>query len=133
MNKEFRTDLDKLLDKLDTASAIIYLSTISDARYSTDDRFARIVMFCSDLIDMDEHYTDKTVSPWNAVVAKIADMDKHYTDKTDNKDITTAIDVLLDMMTKNQYALLQTLTLKDAPTRDYIHGAVNMYESLETV
>lgn len=132
MNKEFRNDLDKLLGKLDTATAIIYLSTISDARYSIDDRFARIVMFCSDLIDTYEP-TDKTVSPWNAVIAKIADMDEHYTDKTDNKDITTAIDVLLDMMTKNQYALLQTLTLKDAPTRDYIHGAVNMYESLETV
>lgn len=132
MDKEFRNDLDKLLGKLDTATAIIYLSTISDARYSVDDRFARIVMFCSDLIDTYKP-TDKTVSPWTAVVAKIADMDMHYTDKTDNKDIKTAIDVLLDMMTKNQYSLLQTLTLKDAPTRDYIHGAVAMYESLETV
>lgn len=116
----------KLMAKLDTDTAITYLQTLADDRYSINDDYARIVMYCTDLLGM-YRPLDDDVAPWIAVRDKIASMDL----QNGYDDMNLVIDSMVRNIDSNQMALLRTLAYGgEQRTASYIKGAIDMYNHI---
>lgn len=114
----------KLMAKLDVDTAITFLQELADDMYSVHDDYARIVMYCNDLLGQYRPLnSDET--PWIAVRDEIASMD--LANGYDDTDLV--IDSLVRNMDSNQLALLRTLAYGPA-SYDYVRGALDMYRHL---
>lgn len=114
----------KLMAKLDTDTAIEYLQTLADDKYENHDDYARITMYCNDLLGQ-YRPTDNDNAPWIAVRDKIARMDV----ASGYDDIELVIDSLIRNIDSNQLALLRTLAYGEQ-TASYVKGAIDMYHYL---
>lgn len=114
----------KLMAKLDTDTAITYLQTLADDMYNVNDDYARITMYCTDLLGQ-YRPTDNDNAPWIAVRDKIARMDV----ASGYDDIELVIDSLIRNIDSNQLALLRTLAYGEQ-TASYVKGAIDMYHYL---
>lgn len=114
----------KLMAKLDTDTAITYLQTLADDKYNVHDDYARIVMYCNDLLGQ-YRPVDNDEAPWKAVRDKIARMDV----ASGYDDMELVIDSLIRNIDSNQMALLRTLAYGEQ-TASYIKGAIDMYHHL---
>jgi len=114
----------KLMAKLDTDTAITYLQVLADDMYNVHDDYARIVMYCNDLLGQ-YRPTNNDNAPWIAVRDKIANMD--LANGYDDTDLV--INSLVQNIDSNQLALLRTLA--DSPASDeYRKGAMALYRRL---
>lgn len=110
--------------KLDTDTAITYLQVLADDRYNEHDDFARLSMFCNDLLgQFKPSSTDN--APWIAVRDKISAMDE----QDGYNDIELVIDSLVRNINDNQLALLRTLAYGER-TASYRKGCIDMYHHL---
>lgn len=114
----------KLMAKLDTDTAITYLQTLADDKYNVHDDYARIVMYCNDLLGQ-YRPVDNDEAPWKAVRDKIANMDL----ANGYDDMELVIDSLIRNINSNQLALLRTLAFGEQ-TASYIKGAIDLYHNL---
>jgi hypothetical protein len=114
----------KLMAKLDTDTAITYLQTLADDKYNVHDDYARIVMYCNDLLGQ-YRPTDNDNAPWIDVRDKIARMDV----ASGYDDIELVIDSLVRNINDNQLALLRTLAYGEQ-TASYRAGATALYHYL---
>lgn len=114
----------KLMAKLDTDTAILYLQTLADDKYNVHDDYARIVMYCNDLLGQ-YRPSNNDNAPWIAVRDKIASMDE----QDGYNDMDLVIDAMVRDMNDNQLALLRTLAYGPA-SYDYVQGAIDMYHHL---
>lgn len=115
----------KFMAKLDTDTAITYLQVLADDMYDVHDDYARIVMYCNDLLGQYRPSNDDN-APWIAVRDKIADMDE----QNGYNDMDLVIDALVRDMNDNQLALLRTLATGGEQTASYIKGAIDMYHHI---
>lgn len=114
----------KLMTMLDVDTAILYLQTLADDRYSINDDYARITMYCSDLLgQFRPSNADET--PWKAVRDKIADMDE----QNGYNDMDMVIDAMIRDIDSNQLALLRTLAYGEK-NASYVKGSIDMYNHL---
>lgn len=113
-----------LMAKLDVDTAITFLQVLADDRYNVHDDYARIVMYCTDLLGM-YRPLDDDVAPWIAVRDKIASMDL----QNGYDDIELVIDAMIRDIDSNQLALLRTLAYGEQ-TASYIKGAIDMYNHI---
>lgn len=114
----------KLMAKLDTDTAIVFIRELADDKFDNHDDFARIVMYCNDLLGM-YRPTNNDNAPWIDVRDKIANMD--LANGYDDTDLV--INSLVQNMDSNQLALLRTLA--DSPASDeYRNGALSLYRYL---
>lgn len=114
----------KLMAKLDTDTAITFLQVLADDMYDVHDDYARIVMYCNDLLGQYRPLnSDET--PWKAVRDKVADMDL----QEGYNDTELVIDSLVRNINSNQLALLRTLAYGEQ-TASYIKGAIDMYNHI---
>lgn len=114
----------KLMAKLDTDTAITYLQTLADDKYNVHDDYARIAMYCNDLLGQ-YRPTDNDNAPWVDVRDKIARMDV----ASGYDDIELVIDSLVRNINSNQLALLRTLAYGEQ-TSSYVKGAIDLYHYL---
>ena len=115
----------KLMAKLDTDTAITFLQVLADDMYDVHDDYARIVMYCNDLLGQYRPLnSDET--PWKAVRDKVADMDL----QEGYNDMDLVIDAMIRDMNDNQLALLRTLAYGPA-SYDYVRGAIDLYHHLD--
>lgn len=114
----------KLMAKLDTDTAILYLQTLANDRFDEHDDFARIVMHCNDLSGMYEPL-DANETPWIAVRDKIASVDE----QDGYNDMNLVIDSMVRNINSDQLALLRTLAFGEQ-TASYNKGALDMYGHL---
>lgn len=114
----------KLMAKLDTDTAITYLQTLADDKYNVHDDYARIVMYCNDLLGQ-YRPVDNDEAPWKAVRDKIARMDV----ASGYDDMELVIDSLIRNINDNQLALLRTLAYGER-TASYRKGCIDMYHYL---
>jgi hypothetical protein len=110
--------------KLDVDTAITFLQTLADDMYNVNDDYARIVMYCNDLLGM-YRPSNNDEAPWKAVRDKIASMD--LANGYDDTDLV--IDSLVRNINDNQMALLDTLAYGEQ-TASYNKGAISLYEHL---
>lgn len=115
----------KLMAKLHTDTAIEYLQTLADDKYNVHDDYARIVMYCNDLLGQ-YRPTDNDNAPWIDVRDKIANMD--LANGYDDTDLV--INSLVQNMDSNQLALLRTLAYGEQ-TSSYVRGAIDLYHYLD--
>ena len=113
----------KLMAKLDTDTAIVFLRELSDEKFDVNDDYARIVMYCNDLLGM-YRPTNNDNAPWIDVRDKIANMD--LANGYDDTDLV--INSLVQNMDSNQLALLRTLA--DSRGDDYVRGALSLFRHL---
>lgn len=114
----------KMMAKLDTDTAITYLQTLADDKYNVHDDYARLVMYCTDLLGRYEP-SNADETPWKAVRDKVADMDE----QNGYDDTELVIDSLVRNINNDQLALLRTLAYGEQ-TASYNKGALTMYEHL---
>lgn len=114
----------KLMAKLDTDVAITFISTLADDMYSVNDDYARIVMYCNDLLGQ-YRPVNNDEAPWKAVRDKIARMDV----ASGYDDMELVIDSLIRNMNDNQLALLRALAFGEQ-TASYVKGAIDLYHYL---
>lgn len=114
----------KFMAKLDTDTAITYLQTLADDMYSVNDDYARIVMYCNDLLGQ-YRPSNNDNAPWIAVRDEIAEMDL----ANGYDDMNLVIDAMVRDMNDNQLALLRTLATGER-TAGYIKGAIDMYHHI---
>lgn len=114
----------KLMAKLDTDTAITYLQVLADDMYNVHDDYARIVMYCNDLLGQ-YRPTDNDNAPWIDARDKIARMDV----ASGYDDIELVIDSLVRNINDNQLALLRTLAYGEQ-TASYRAGAIALYHYL---
>jgi hypothetical protein len=115
----------KLMAKLDVDTSITFLQTLADDMYNVHDDYARIVMYCNDLLGMYRPVNDDD-SPWIAVRDKIASMDE----QDGYNDTNLVIDSLVRNINSDQLALLRTLAYGEQ-TASYNKGALDMYGHLD--
>lgn len=120
------TDLTilKLMTMLDTDTAIVFLQVLADDMYSVHDDYARIVMYCNDLLGQYRPVNNDN-APWIDVRDKIASMDE----QNGYDDTELVIDALVRDMSNDQLALLRTLACGER-NASYIKGAIDMYRHL---
>lgn len=114
----------KMMAKLNTDTAITYLQTLADDMYSVNDDYARIVMYCNDLLGQYRPVNNDN-APWIDVRDKIASMDE----QDGYADTDLVIDAMVRNMNDNQLALLRTLAYGPA-SADYVRGAIDLYHHL---
>lgn len=114
----------KLMAKLDTDTAIVFLRELADDKFDNHDDYARIVMYCNDLLGQ-YRPVDNDEAPWKAVRDKIADMDL----QDGYNDTELVIDSLIRNMNDNQLALLRTLAYGEQ-NASYRKGAMDMFRYL---
>ena len=114
----------KLMAKLDVDTSITFLQVLADDMYNVNDDYARIVMYCNDLLGMYRPLNNDN-APWIDVRDKIASMDE----QDGYNDMDLVIDAMIRDMNDNQLALLRTLAYGPA-SYDYIKGAIDMYHHL---
>lgn len=114
----------KLMAKLDTDTAILFLQVLGDDMYSVNDDYARITMYCNDLLGQ-YRPSNADEAPWKAVRDKIARMDV----ASGYDDMELVIDSLVRNIDSNQLALLRTLAYGEQ-TSSYVKGAIDMYHHL---
>lgn len=114
----------KLMAKLDTDTAITFIRELADDKYNVHDDYARIVMYCNDLLGM-YRPTNNDNAPWIDVRDKIARMDV----ASGYDDMELVIDSLIRNIDSNQLALLRTLAYGEQ-TSSYVKGAIDMYHHL---
>lgn len=114
----------KLMAKLDTDTAIVFLRELADDKFDNHDDYARIVMYCNDLLGQ-YRPVDNDEAPWKAVRDKIARMDL----QDGYNDTELVIDSLVRNMNDNQLALLRTLAYGEQ-NASYRKGAISMYRYL---
>lgn len=114
----------KLMAKLNTDTAIVFLRELSDEKFDVNDDYARIVMYCNDLLGM-YRPTNNDNAPWIDVRDKIASMDV----ANGYDDTELVIDSLVRNMNDNQLALLRTLAYGPA-SADYVRGAMDLFRHL---
>jgi hypothetical protein len=115
----------KLMAMLDVDTSITFLQTLADDRYDEHDDYARIVMYCNDLLGM-YRPSNNDNAPWIAVRDKIASMDE----QDGYNDMDLVIDAMIRDMNDNQLALLRTLAYGPA-SYDYVRGAIDLYRHLD--
>ena len=111
--------------KLDTDTAIVFIRELADDKYENHDDYARIVMYCNDLLGM-YRPSNNDNAPWIDVRDKIENMD--LANGYDDTDIV--INSLVQNMDSNQLALLRTLADSPASDDDYRNGALSLYRYL---
>lgn len=114
----------KLMNKLDADTAILYLQVLADDMYNVHDDYARITMYCTDLLGQFKP-SNADESPWKAVRDKIASMDE----QNGYDDMELVIDAMVRDINDNQMALLRTLAYGER-TASYVKGAIDLYHNL---
>lgn len=110
---------------LDTDTAITFLQELADDMYNVHDDYARISMYCNDLLGMFRPANNDN-APWKDVRDKIASMDL----QNGYDDTELVIDSLIRNINNDQLALLRTLAYGEQ-TASYNKGALTMYENLD--
>lgn len=114
----------KLMAKLNADTAIEYLQVLADDKYNVNDDYARIVMYCNDLLGMYRPVNNDN-APWIDVRDEIARMDE----QDGYNDTDLVIDSLIRNIDSNQLALLRTLAYGEQ-TASYVRGAIDLYHHL---
>lgn len=114
----------KLMAMLDVDTAILYLQVLADDRYSINDDYKRISMYCNDLLGM-YRPSNANEAPWKSVRDKITDMDE----QSGYNDMNLVIDAMVRDIDSNQLALLRTLAYGEQ-SASYIKGAIDMYNHI---
>lgn len=114
----------KLMAKLDVDTSITFLQVLADDMYDVNDDYARIVMYCNDLLGQYRPVNNDN-APWIDVRDEIAKRDE----QDGYNDTNMVIDSLVRNINDNQMALLNTLAFGEQ-TASYIKGAIDMYNHL---
>lgn len=114
----------KLMAKLDTDTAITFLQVLADDKYNVHDDYARIEMYCNDLLGQ-YRPSNNGNAPWVNVRDEIARMDE----QDGYNDMNLVIDAMVRDMDDNQLALLRTLAYGEQ-SASYRKGAIDMFHHL---
>ena len=123
----------KLMAKLNTDTAILYLQVLASDMHVVDDYYEAIIISCTDLLGQYRPSNDD-VEPWVNVRDEIARMNVRDDDIQNGTDVNGELKlVIIDMVENNinsdQLALLRTLAYGEQ-TSSYVKGAIDMYRHL---
>ena len=123
----------KLMAKLNTDTAILYLQVLASDMHVVDDCYETIIISCTDLLGQYRPSNDD-VEPWVNVRDEIARMNVWDDDIDNGTDVNgklklVIIDMVENQINSNQLALLRTLAYGEQ-TSSYVKGAIDMYHHL---